>query len=306
MYEQLLDSLNSGEWLTLEVSPAKSAAFEPIIDRLAALGIAEKIHGWTITDNPLAQLRYGSLFAAARLQAAFGKPAIATISMRDRNLIGIQSDLLGCNEADVRAFLAVTGDPARLSDQPNAKGVFEANSTELLKIAQFFNRGIDYAGKAIAPPPKEIFTFAVTNSFAKNPAALKRKIAQKIAAGARGIISQPVFSMEDALALQAIFDKAAEEAGKTDGKSARLIFGVFPLSRLKTAQFLASRVPGVRLSDYWLDALFAANKIGAYEEERVGFEMSSKLFCALRRAKMPAHIMTANRFELASRLIAAV
>lgn len=59
-----------------------------------------------------------------KLQEAFNKPVIATLSMRDRNIIGLQSDLLGCNEANVRAFLSVTGDPASLSDQPLAKGVF--------------------------------------------------------------------------------------------------------------------------------------------------------------------------------------
>jgi 5,10-methylenetetrahydrofolate reductase len=302
VFEGLLEKLRDGSWLTLETSPAKSASFQPIIDKLSALEMDKRVDGWSVTDNPLAQLRYGSLFAAMKLQSAFSKPAIATISMRDRNLIGIQSDMLGANEAGVRAFLAVTGDPASLSDQPRAKGVFEANSVEFLKIAHFFNRGIDYAGKIIRPAPKPVYPFGAINAYAKNAASLKRKIAQKIGAGALGLISQPVFSIDEALTLRALFNEAL--GGFTDDrKNARLILGVFPLSRLKTAQFLQSRVPGVRVSNRWIDALFEANKKGEEEEEKVGFAMSAELLRALRKANLPIHIMCANRFDLAAKLI---
>ena len=302
MFNTLLAKLREGSYLTLETTPAKSAVFAPVIERLRALGLQQKVDGFTVTDNPLARLRYGSLFAAIRLQEAFGKPVLATISMRDRNLIGIQSDLLGCNEAGVRAFLAVTGDPASLSDQPNAKGVFEANSVELLKIMHFFNRGIDYAGKPISPAPKPIIAFAVTNSFVKNPAALKRKMAQKIQNGATALISQPIFSIEDAKKLRELFDEARNEFDD-ERRNASLIIGVFPLTRLKTAQFLHAHVPGIRVSDRFLTALFEANKAGENAENEVGFELSAELFNALRKAKMPVHIMSANHFELAARLI---
>ena len=302
MFETLIEKLREGSWLTLETNPAKSASFQPIIDKLAELEIDKKIDAWSVTDNALSQLRYGSIFAAIKLQAAFNKPAIATISMRDRNLIGIQSDILGANEAGVRAFLSVTGDPASMSDQPRAKGVFEANSVEFLKIAHFFNRGIDYAGKTIAPAPKQIYPFAVCNSYAKNAASLKRKIAKKIGASAIGVISQPVFSIEDALFLRALFDEARAEFDD-ERANARLVVGFFPLARLKTAQFLQSRVPGVRVGDRWIDALFAANAKGAEEENRVGCEMSAELLRAMRKENLPVHIMSANKFDLAAKLI---
>ena len=303
MFKPLIEKLQTGSWLTLETTPGKSATFQPVIDKLAALDLGRKVDGFTVTDNPLAKLRYGSLFAAVRLQQAFNKPVLATLSMRDRNLIGLQSDLLGCNEADVCAFLAVTGDPASLSDQPHAKGVFEASSIELLKIMSYFNRGIDYAGKPINPAPQTIFPFAVTNSFAKNSASLKRKMIRKIENGALGLISQPVFSLEDAQKLLAVFNEARAEFND-NRQNARLILGLFPLTRLKTAQFLSAHVPGIHVPDRWISALFEANKQGEAQEERVGFEMSADLFTALRRAKLPVHLMTANRFETADRLIA--
>ena len=68
-----------------------------------------------------------------KLQQEFNKPVIATMSMRDRNKIALQSDLMGANDFDVRAILALTGDPAKMSDQPHAKGVFEANSINAFK-----------------------------------------------------------------------------------------------------------------------------------------------------------------------------
>lgn len=305
MFETLIDRLHSGKWLTLEVSPAKTARFEPTIEKLKELGIVDLIDGFTITDNPLAKLKYGSLFASIKLQEAFGKPVLATLSMRDRNIIGLQSDLLGCNEANIRAFLAVTGDPASLSDQPHAKGVFEANSIALLKIMHYFNHGIDYAGKPIAPAPQTIYPFAVTNSYAKNQNSLKRKMAEKIKNGAIGLISQPVFSVEDAKNLLDLFNEAKSEFSD-ERKNSKLILGVFPLTRLKTAQFIASHVPGIKVPDSWVSALFDANDISAEEEDRVGFELSANLFREIRKAGLPVHIMSANRFDVARRLIEAV
>ncbi|MDR0746915.1 MAG: methylenetetrahydrofolate reductase [Helicobacteraceae bacterium] len=300
MFSALIENLHNGSWLTLEVSPEKSAAFETVIQRLRSLRLWEKVDGFTVTDNPLAKLRYGSLFAAIRLQEAFGKPVLATISMRDRNLLGIQSDLLGCNEAGIRAILAVTGDPAHLSDQPRVKGVFDANSMELLKITRHFNRGIDYAGKEIDPAPKPIFPFAVTS--AKITQSLKRKMAGKIENGAIGLISQPIFSIEDADRLLEVFDEAQSEFSD-ERRDARLIFGIFPLTRLKTAQFLHAHVPGITIPDRFLSALYEANKVSEEREYAVGFEMSFEIFKMLRRRKLPIHIMSSNRFETVNKMI---
>lgn len=295
-------SLASGKWQTLEISPAKTASLTPTIEKIKELDIAPLVDGFVVTDNPLAKLKYGSLFASIRLQEAFKKPVLATLSMRDRNIIGLQSDLLGCNDANIRAFLAVTGDPATLSDQPHAKGVFEANSIELLKIMHYFNHGIDYAGKQISPAPQPILPFAVTNSYAKNAQTLKRKLIQKLENGAVGIISQPVFALEDAKNLLKIFDEAKSQFDD-DRKNAKLIIGVFPLTRLKTAQFISSHVPGIKVPDRWISALFDANEISQEEEERIGFEMSCDLYKSLRSKNLPVHIMSANRFDVAKRLL---
>lgn len=172
----------------------------------------------------------------------------------------------------------------------------------LLKIIHCFNHGIDYAGKPIKPAPQTIYPFTVTNSYSKNRATLKRRMIQKIENGAIGLISQPVFSIEDALDLIKIFNDAKSEFSD-HRHNAEITIGFFPLSRLKTAQFIASHVPGIKVPDSWISALFEANKISEQKELEIGFELSAKLFKELRKANLPVHIMSANHFELVKRLI---
>ncbi len=302
MFDALLDKLRNDTYITLETTPGHSATFQPIIDKIAALDIARKVDGFTTTDNPLAKLKYNAILAAIKLQNAFNKPVITTMSMRDKNLIGLQSDILGANEFDIRSFLMVTGDPAKMSDQPNVKGVFEADSTMLLNIVKYFNAGIDYAGKQIGNPPKPIYPFAVTNAFSKNFKHITKKMHKKIENGAVGIISQPVFDVANAKILMECFEEA-RSAFSDERSQSQLILGLFPITKLKTAQFLSSHVPGIHVPSEWVDNLFEANKRSEEEEKKVGFEMSQKLFKDLLKVHPKVHIMTANRFDIAKELL---
>ena len=293
MFDKLLDKLQNDTYITLETTPGHSPVFSPIIDKIEGLGLDKLVDGFSTTDNPLAKLKYNALFAAKMLQDRFNKPVIATMSMRDRNKIALQSDLLGANEVDVRAILALTGDPATISDQPHAKGVFEGDSSLLLDIISAFNAGMDYAGKPLVVKPKNIYPFAVVNSYAKNPKTLQKKIQKKIKHGARGIITQPVYDLESAKLLLEL---------KGDAKG-ELIFGVFPITKLRTAQFLSAHVPGINVPNSWLEALRIANTKGVEEEYKVGFELSKKLFEDLKELHPKIHLMTANQFQVAKDIL---
>jgi len=225
------------------------------------------------------------------------------MSMRDRNKIALQSDLLGANDLQVRTILALTGDPAKISDQPHAKGVFESDSTLLLDIIKCFNAGIDYAGRELAIPPRPIYPFAVTNAFAKNEKTLLKKLQKKLEHGAVGMISQPVFDIETADRLLELFQHAKQKAARTD---AELILGLFPVTRLKTAQFLASHVPGIHVPKGWIDTLYEANAKSVEAEEKAGMALSRRLFEAVYDLHPKIHLMTANRFQLASKLLESV
>ena len=297
MFDALEEKLKNGRYVTLETTPSHAASFSPVIDTIASLGLHELVDGFSTTDNPLAKLKYNALFAAMALQQRFDKPVLATMSMRDRNRIALQSDLLGANEAGVRAILALTGDPAKNSDQKNAKGVFESDSTLLLDIIAKFNAGTDLEGKAFSVAPKPILPFAVVNSFARNPKSLQKKMLKKIEHGARGIITQPVFDLDNAKELLELM----EEANAKNGTDTQLILGLFPITKLRTAQFLDAHVPGIHVPPAWIEAL--ENAKDADDTYRIGFDLSKRLYEDIMALHPKVHLMTANQFGIAKEIL---
>jgi len=302
LFDTLLEKLNNDTYITLETTPGHSPVFTPTIEKIAALELDKYVDGFSTTDNPLAKLKYNALFAAKMLQDRFNKPVIATMSMRDRNKIALQSDLLGANEVDIRAILALTGDPATMSDQPRAKGVFEGDSTLLLDIISAFNSGMNYAGKPLAVEPKPLYPFAVVNSYAKNPKTLQKKIQKKIKHGALGIITQPVYDLESAKILLEMKENANKECCP-EKKKAELIFGIFPITKLRTAQFLSAHVPGINVPDIWIERLRLAHEKSVEEEYKVGFELSKELFEDIKALHPKIHLMTANQFQIAKDIL---
>ena len=302
MFETLIQKLQEDRYLTLETTPQHEPSMHNIIEKIKKFKLQDRVDGFSCTDNPLAKLKYNALFASLKLQMEFNKPVIATMSMRDRNKIALQSDLMAANDFDVRAILALTGDPAKMSDQPHAKGVFEANSLMLLKIIKSFNCGMDFAGRPFKIEPKEIFPFAVVNSYAKNFSSLEKKMNQKIQNGAAGIISQPVFDIDNAKKLLESFEISKQDV-EGDKKKAQLIFGLFPVTKLRTALFLSAQVPGIHVPQFWIDALETAHHISEEQEYKVGMELSKNLFDEINKLHPKIHLMTANRFDIASEII---
>jgi len=302
MFETLIQKLQEDKYITLETTPSHEPQFNQIIEKIKQTEVYKKVDGFSATDNPLAKLKYNALFAAIKIQNEFNKPCIATMTMRDRNKIALQSDLLGANDFDVRAILALTGDPAKMSDQPHAKGVFEANSNMLLKIIKSFNFGMDFAGRPFKFKPQEIYPFAVTNSYAKSFKSLEKKMHKKINEGALGIISQPVYDINNAKQLLESFENAKEDV-VDQKKSAQLIFGIFPITKLRTALFLSAQVPGIHVPQDWIDKLEAAHQISEAEEYKVGMELNRNLLRDINNLHPKIHLMTANKFDLANELL---
>jgi len=302
MFDTLIKKLQEDSYITLETTPSHEPNIDNIINKIEEFSLDKKVDGLSTTDNPLAKLKYNALFAAVKLQQKFHKPVIATMSMRDRNKIALQSDLLGVNDFDVRAILALTGDPAHMSDQPRTKGVFEANSNMLLEIISSFNNGMDYAGRPFKNKPKQIYPFSVSNSYAKNMKSLEKKMVQKIQNGSKGIITQPVYDIQNAKQLITYF-VSGKENFQDERKKSELILGIFPITKLRTAQFLHSHVPGIYVPENWIEQLAKASKIGEKEEYKVGMKLSIDLFKNIQKIHPKVHLMTANKFELANELL---
>jgi len=302
MFETLIQKLQNSDFTTLETTPSHEPQFDQIINEIKKLNLDKKVDGFSTTDNPLAKLKYNALFASMKLQNEFNKPCIATMSMRDRNKIALQSDLLGANDFDVRAILALTGDPAKMSDQPHSKGVFESNSNMLLKIIKSFNFGMDFAGRPFKYKPKQIYPFAVINSYSRSFKSLEKKMNKKITEGAIGIISQPVYDIDNAKILLETFNNAKNDVAE-EKRDSQLVFGIFPITKLRTALFLSAQVPGIHVPQSWIDKLEIAHKISEDEEYKVGMELSKKIFEDLKKLHPKIHIMTANRFKVANELL---
>ncbi|MBD3789620.1 MAG: methylenetetrahydrofolate reductase [Campylobacterales bacterium] len=304
MFEQFCQTLCSAQpFITVEINPPHGASITPIIEEIKKHDLQNKVTGFTTTDNPLAKLKMSGLLSAIKVQQSLNKPVIATMSMRDKNKLSLQSSLLGANDFDLRCILALTGDPAKYSDQPEVKGVLERDSTLLLSIIYHLNRGVDYSNKPLNPAPKPIYPFAVSNAYAKDMKRLQKKIVKKLDYGARAIITQPVYDLENAKLLLELFEEAKEMSIRDTAKDAQLILGQFPVVRAKTANFISDHVPGITVPKAIIDEMNLAAMDGEAKEQEVGFALSKRIFDEIMAIHPKVHIMTHNRFDLCSELI---
>lgn len=304
MFEKFCDILcNDKKFITVEINPPHGASIDGIIADIKRHNLHEKVTGFSCTDNPLAKLKMSSVLSAIKVQQTFGKPVIATMSMRDKNKLSLQSDLLGANDFDLRCILALTGDPAKFSDQPEVKGVLERDSTLLLSIIYHLNNGVDYSNKPLKPAPKPIYPFAVSNATAKDMKSLQKRMVKKLNYGARAIMTQPVYDLENAKELLELFEEAKEMSVRDTAKEAHLILGQFPIVRAKTANFIDDKVPGISVPKPIIDEMNLAAMDGEEKEQEVGFALSKRIFDDMMDVHGKVHLMTHNRFDLCSELI---
>jgi homocysteine S-methyltransferase len=201
-----------------------------------------------IPDGPRASARMSPMAMAVRLEREIGIETIIHYCCRDRNLLGMQSDLLGAHTLGLRNVLIITGDPPKLGDYPDATAVFDVDSIGLTNMVSRLNRGLDVGGNAIGEPTGFYVGCGV------NPGSpdLDREIARfewKVDAGAQFCVSQPVFDVE---ALLRFLDRV---------RNVRipLIAGVWPLASYRNAEFMNNEVPGVNVPDAILERMRRAD-----------------------------------------------
>ena len=304
MFEKFCKTLHSNRpFITVEITPPHGASIKPTIEKIKRLNLHEKVAGFSVTDNPLAKLKMSGVLSAIQIQQAFNKPVIATMSMRDTNKLSLQSTLLGANDFDLRCILALTGDPAKYSDQPEVKGVLERDSTLLLSIIYRLNNGFDYSNKELNPKPKPIYPFAVSNAYAKDMRRIQKKMIKKLNYGARAIFTQPVYDIENAKVLIELFEEAKELSIRDTATNAQLVLGQFPVVRAKTANFISDKVPGIIVPKSIIEEMDLAAMDGAEKEQEVGFNLSKSIFDEILKLYPKVHLMTHNRFDLCLELI---
>ncbi len=305
MFKEFCDFLchKTQKFITVEINPPHGASIQGLIEDIRKHGLHERVTGFSCTDNPLAKLKMSGVLSAIKVQQAFGKPVIATMSMRDKNKLSLQSTLLGANDFDLRCILALTGDPAKFSDQPEVKGVVERDSTLLLSIIYHLNSGVSYSNKPLMPRPKPIYPFAVTNSYARDMKTLQKRMVKKLNYGARAIITQPVYDLERAKELLEIFEEAKSLSIRDTAKEAQLVLGQFPIVSARTANFINDKVPGISVPKTIIDDMNLASMDSVEKEKEVGFRLSKTIFDDIMKAHGKVHLMTHNRFDLCKKLI---
>lgn len=198
----------------------------------------------TMADNSLASPRISNMAMGAILKQLHHIRPLVHITCRDRNLIGLQSHLMGLDALGIRDILAVTGDPTKVGDFPGATSVYDVSSLELTQLIKQLNEGISFSGKPLARKAD----FSVAAAFNPNVRVLDRavqRLEKKIESGADYFISQPVYTKE----------KIEEIYEATKHLSTPIFLGIMPLTNSRNAEFLHYEVPGIKLSEEVLERM---------------------------------------------------
>jgi methionine synthase / methylenetetrahydrofolate reductase(NADPH) len=227
--------------------------------------------------RPGARLSAWSLAVLVEQQA--GLEALLHYACRDRNLLGIQSDLLGAHAMGLRNVLLITGDPGRVGGYPDATAVFDVDSIGLTNVVSRLNHGADVGGQSIGPPTAFHIGVSV-NPAASNLDEEVRRFEYKVEAGAEFVLTRP------------IFDVAQFEALLRRIESARLpvIAGVFPFESARNAEFMANEVPGVRVPDALIERMRRVEGLEAGAAE--GVAIALEIAAALRPAVQGLQVST--------------
>jgi len=186
-----------------------------------------------IGDNTLARMHMSPVAVAGMVRQEAGLDAIVHLTCRDRNVLALQSELLGAHALGIRDVIALGGDPPEMGDHPKARGIFEVDTVRLIGLVEGLNRGVDAGGNALEART-EFNIIAAANPNAGSTETELEKIDAKLKAGAHMLMTQPVFEAEK-------FD--ALIAGL--GKKVPVIAGLLPITSLKNARFLNENVGGV-------------------------------------------------------------
>jgi homocysteine S-methyltransferase len=266
--------------IVVELRPPRGFEAEPAIQRAREL----KRYGVDVINIPdglRAGARLSALSLAVLIEQQAGIETLLHYACRDRNLLGIQSDLLGAHAIGLRNLLLITGDPGRVGDYPDATAVFDVDSIGLTNVVSRLNHGCDVGGQSIGAPT----AFHIGVSF--NPAAANmdeelRRFDYKVEAGAEFVLTRPVFDL-------AGFERVHKRIA-----AARLpiIAGIFPFENARNAEFMANEVPGVRVPESLMERMRRAD--GAEAAAAEGVSIAREMAAALRHAVQGVQVSTAS------------
>jgi homocysteine S-methyltransferase len=261
---RLGQKLVQGEKIAMiELTPPRGVDISAVVEK-AQLCAQRGVDAINIPDGPRASSRLSPLVTCVQIQQHTGLETVLHFCCRDRNLIGMQSDILGAAAMGLKNLLVVTGDPPKLGDYPDATGVFDMDSVALTGVLRELNCGIDIGGNSFSPP------VVMTMGVGANPVAadLEREMdrfRRKVEAGAEFAVTQPVFDPESLFRFM----------NTIQSHSIPIVAGIWPFTSYKNAEFMANEVPGVSVPSAMLERMRQAQT--KEDGRKLGIEIAQEM-----------------------------
>ena len=260
-----------GKFVTsVEIVPPRGADPSKMLEGVRLLKEAG-VDAVNVPDGPRAQFRMGALLVSVMIEQGVGIETVTHYCCRDRNLLGMQSDLLGAAGIGLRNLLLITGDPPKMGPYPDATAVFDIDSIGLVNMVNRLNNGLDLGGNPIGAPTSFFVGVGV------NPCAIDleyeiRRFEWKVDAGAEFAVTQPVFDVEQLK----YFLKRVEHC------RIPVVAGIWPLVSARNAEFLKNEVPGISLPDHVLDRMARAQERGKEAAQAEGLAIAREMLTEVR------------------------
>ncbi len=253
--------LGAKKMILVELDPPKHLDLGPVLQGAASLVVAG-VDAITIAENPLAIPRLSNISTAQHIRQATGAETIIHMTGRDRNLVGLQSTIMGLASHGLQNVLAITGDPPTKGAEENVTGVFDVHSFELMSLLQGFNQGRNYYGDDMKKPVH----FCIGGAFnpnTKNIGLQVKRLHRKIDCGACYFLTQPVYSKERV-------DRLLEA---TKDINTPIFLGIMPLASHRNAEFLHNEFPGIDIPDPIRERMRLAGDQGMREGVAIAREL---------------------------------
>ncbi len=264
---RLRDKIASGKFVVCaEIGPPQSCDAAVVREKARHFRLVDAVN---VTDNQTAIVRLSSI-ASAKILLDEGIEPIMQMTSRDRNRLAIQSDLLGAAALGINNVLCLTGDYQTFGDQPDARGVFDIDSIQMVAAVAGMNNGLLMSGTQMKKPT-DFFIGAAANPFAEPFEMRLIRLHKKVQAGARFIQTQPVFEPE----IFCRWMKRVVEMGLHE-KTA-ILAGVMPVKSVKTLMWMKEKVPGMRIRDEYIRRINQAA-----DPEAEGVAMALEIIQTLR------------------------
>jgi homocysteine S-methyltransferase len=280
--------------VSVEIDPPRSIRIERTIEAARLLRDAG-VDLVNISDSAMARVRMSALSVAFGIQHDVDLECLVHCTTRDRNLMALESELLGAHALGVRNIIALTGDPPRIGDYPTGTGVWDVDSIGLIEILSRLNRAEDPSGAPIGQ--RAGFTIACAlDSTAADAATEWDRLERKLAAGAHVIMTQPLYSVGQ---VEAMLGEARRRFGSA-GFPVPVLLGVLPLVTSRHAEFLHNEVPGITIPAEAREAMRAAAERGS----EVGIEMADQLLQTVEDEVAGTYLMPSfGRYEQCAELV---